>query len=240
MKSKEKSPRNYFDIEKNLEVAINSGHIIKLISYSMSDDVEKKLDSIIDSILIKYGKEDLKSMIYTCVKELAINGTKANLKRLFFEEKGLNILEEKDYEKGVQLYKSVMDEKNAMQYGLVAKDHGLFVRISFYHDEDGLRIEVMNNTLMTMQEERRLREKLAKTMTYNDLIEFYMENADNTEGAGMGMALIITLIKSSGIDPNLFRIITSGAETIARIEIPFKENYVSFRSKGSNRGKSFI
>lgn len=237
VEAKEK-PKSYYDIEKNIQIAINSGQIVRLISYSMSDDVEKKMDAIIQSILAKYNKEDLKSLVYTCIKELAINGTKANLKRLFFEEKGLDIHNEEDYEKGMKLYKEVMTEENAMKYGRIAREKGLFVKISFFHEPDGLRIEVINNTKMTPQEERRLRDKLAKTMKYNDLMDFYMDNADNTEGAGMGMALIITLLKGSNIDPNLFRIISKDNETVARIEIPFNSNYVSYRDRGTEGRKN--
>jgi len=57
-----------------------------------------------------------------------------------------------------------------------------------------------------------------------------MDNMDNTEGAGLGIALIMILLKNEGIDPNLFRIITHPDRTIARVEIPFSENYVSIRS----------
>ena len=61
------------------------------VSYAMSSDVENTLDKIISRILNKYKRPDLKSLVYTCTKELAINGTKANLKRIFFTEKGLDI-----------------------------------------------------------------------------------------------------------------------------------------------------
>ncbi|HCL55532.1 MAG TPA: histidine kinase [Spirochaetia bacterium] len=237
MESKKKL-LNYFDVEKNIQIAINSGQTIRVISYSMSDDIEKKIDAIIENILVKYGQPDHKSFIYTVIKELAINGTKANLKRIFFEEKGLNIHDEKDYEAGMQQYKEVMTEEMAVIYGQKAREKGLYVKISFFHEPDGLRIEIINSTKMTPQEEKRLRDKLAKTMTYNDLMEFYMDNADNTEGAGMGMALIITLMKSSEIDPNLFRIMSQEESTIARIEIPFNKNYISFRDRGQNARKS--
>ena len=233
----EKKMINYYDIERNLQVAINNGKVIRLISYSMSTDVEKKLDKVIHSILEKYDKVDLKSLIYTSVKELAINGTKANLKRVFFEEQGLEIANEDDYEKGMVLYKDQMTEEKAMEFGKKARESGLFVRISFFHDDTGLRIEVINNTSITPQEEKRLREKLSKIMQYDNLMEFYMDNQDNTEGAGMGLALVTTMLKGEQVDPNLFRIMTNEEKTIARVEIPFSEEFNSMRNKGENARK---
>lgn len=224
-------PLNYYDVEKNLQLAVNDGKIIHLVSYSMSNDIEKKLDKTIENILEKYNKTEMQGLIYTSVKELAINGTKANLKRIFFEEKGYDLDNPEDYDKGMVEYKEHMIEEKAIEYGKIAKQKGLFVRISFFHDPTGMRVEVINNTAITPQEERRLREKLAKIMKYEDLMEFYMENADNTEGAGMGLALITTMLKGEAIDPNLFRIITTKEQTTARIEIPFTADYISLRER---------
>jgi hypothetical protein len=211
---------DYFDVEKNLQIAVDDGKVIKVISYAMSSDVENTLDKIITTILDKYERADLKSLVYTCTKELAINGTKANLKRIFFEERNLDINNEADYEKGIELYKINMREELSILYGKKAKRNGLFVKISFVHTEDTLRIEVTNNTPIIPQEENRLRVKLANTMKYDDLMAYYLDNADDTEGSGMGIALIIILLKGENIDPNLFRIMTDSETTTARIEIP--------------------
>jgi hypothetical protein len=47
-----------------------------------------------------------------------------------------------------------------------------------------------------------------------------MDNADDTEGYGMGIALIVILLKSEKLDPNLFTIVTAPDTTTARIKIP--------------------
>lgn len=222
---------NYFDVEKNLQLAIDDGKIIRVISYAMSTDVENTLDKIIERLLAKYNKPELKSLLYTCTKELAINGTKANIKRIFFEENNLDIHKTRDYNKGMGLYKKMMKEEITLQYGKKAKRKGFFVKISFTHTADVLKVEVVNNTAITEQEQDRLRSKLAKTMQYDDLMQYYMENADDTEGSGMGLALIIILLKGEGLDPNLFRIAVRENLTNARIEIPMSKNYRTERDR---------
>ncbi|MBN2535221.1 MAG: hypothetical protein JXB88_20235 [Spirochaetales bacterium] len=220
---------DYFDVERNLQIAVDDGKVIRVISYAMSSDVENTLDKIISRILEKYNRQDLKGLVYTCTKELAINGTKANLKRLFFIENDLDITNEEDYIKGMNLYKDVMKEEITLQYGTKAKQQGLFVKISFVYNDDSLKIEVTNNTGITKQEENRLREKLKKTMKYDDLMQYYLDNADDSEGSGMGIALIIILLKGEHIDPNLFRMCINENLTTARIEIPMAGSFISKR-----------
>jgi hypothetical protein len=225
---------DYFDIEKNLQIAVDDGKVIRIISYAMTSDVENTLDKILERILEKYNRLDLKSLIYTCTKELAINGTKANLKRIFFEEYKLEINNENEYNEGMALYKKVMKEDVSINYGKKAKKKGLYVKISFLYNEDVLKIEVINNSAITIQEELRLREKMAKTMQYDDLMQYYIDNADDTEGEGMGIALIIILLKGENIDPHLFRIYAQDSKTIARIEIPMSKDYKTVRQKNEN------
>jgi hypothetical protein len=122
------------------------------------------------------------------------------------------------------------DEMNEV-YGIKSREKGVYVKIYLSHQPNGLCIEVENNTAIAPAEELRLREKMKKSMSYNDIAEFYMDNMDNTEGAGLGIALIMIMMKSEGLDPALFRIGTLEDRTIARVEIPFNAEYVSKRSQ---------
>lgn len=214
---------------KEIDLAIKKRKNIVIISYTMSDKTEQKIDKVIERILYSYKRDDLKYLFYTCVKELAINGIKANLKRLFFEENCLNIENPQHYEHGLVKYKETFNERIIFQKSPDIKKKGSYVKICFYHDPDGIRVEVVNNTSLTLQEESRLRDKLCRISKYENMIDFYEDNQDNTEGAGMGLALIATLLKNSGINPELFRIYTKDQHTIARIEFPLTENYISVR-----------
>jgi hypothetical protein len=73
-------------------------------------------------------------------------------------------------------------------------------------------------------------------MGYNDIAEFYLDQAmsgGETEGAGLGLALIIILLKGENVDPKYFRIMIDKERTVARMEIPFTDRFVSKRDLGS-------
>lgn len=199
----------------------------------INSQLEKYLLLLITEILKKYNKEKFTEMLYTIVKELAINAIKANQKRVFFEDHNLDILKENDYREGIILFKQSFSDNMSETYGQKCLENGIYVQIVFHFEDSGMYVEVTNNTPVIKAEEVRMRENMKKAMTYNDIAEFYMDNMDNTEGAGLGIALIMILMKNENLDPNLFRIITKPTETIARIEVPFTTDYVSLRNKGA-------
>ena len=223
--------KSFFELEQNIALKINDGDELILQASRMNQKVEKYILHTITRILEKLGQEKFIEMVYTITKELSINGMKANQKRIFFEENGLDINDPAQYDEGVARFKQEFSEEMNEVYGKKAVEMGIYVKIFFSYNSDGLCIEVINNTPIAPEEERRMREKMKKSMSYNDIAEFYMDNMDNTEGAGLGIALIMILMKGEDLDPNLFRIMTLDNKTIARVEIPFTENYVSKRSQ---------
>lgn len=223
--------KSFYEIEKDIEVAIESNKQINLISYALSEDMEKKLETVIEKILERFNRLDLKSTIYTCVKELAINGTKANIKKIYFDEIGIDANDPEEYNRGITLFKQHFSEQWLYEYGKKAKDHGYFVKIKFFYDDYGMRVEVSNNVAILPVDEKRLREKLAKAMQYEDIAQFYMEAADSTEGEGIGIALVVLLLKGEGIDPQFFRVGIINKFTTSRIEIPFSNEFQTIRRK---------
>ncbi|MDV6235874.1 histidine kinase [Leptospira ellisii] len=217
------------DISDNIRLTIENGKILSLKTHRMTHSVEEHIQEAVGLILDKVTHPTLVPTVYTIIKELAINACKANQKRIFFEEKGLDLNNASDYETGVLEYKKIFSEAMSERYGQKAKKEGYYCLISFYYSFDGIRIEVINNAPVTSQEEKSLREKLEKGMRYNDIAQFYLDNADNTEGAGIGLALILIMLKGEGIDPSYFRIIIREDVTIARLEIPLTPDFQSIR-----------
>jgi hypothetical protein len=68
-------------------------------------------------------------------------------------------------------------------------------------------------------------------MMFDNLVSFYLEHGDDTEGEGIGFALSVLLLKGENINPALFRVGSFDGRTIARIEVPFTEKFRSVRGK---------
>lgn len=210
-------------MQKRFENALKEGKVITLRFYSMDSFVETRLDNTIQQILEHYDHNEFYALIFTCAKELAINGLRANSKRMFFKKNDLNFLDEDEYKRALSLYEEEMTEQMHTVYQKAAKNKDIYVKIQFFHGKNGLRFDVTNNSELLSFDEKRLEEKQQEALKYNDLLDFYADHADRSDG--MGIALITNLLKQMGIDPKLFKYLRQEQSTLARIEIPFNDDY---------------
>lgn len=217
----DKNPDVYAGLKDNIRKAVENGRPLILRSYSVSDDVEVKLDAVIHMILSKFDKLDYKPLVYTITKELIINGTRANHKRIFFDEKNLTIEKEEDYVQGVHDFRVLLREEHLYRFGKIARDRGLRVDSKFTYDENHLYVEVSNNVSIAPPEESRLRHKLEDALKYESMVDFFMNHADAQEGAGLGLAMSITMLRSEGMDPKSLQIHSADGETVAQIDFQF-------------------
>jgi hypothetical protein len=221
------------DYSKELSRIIREGKTFNIKFYVMDNEIENKVETAINLLFDAYGKKDEYSgVVYTCVKELMINATKANLKRVLFEKNHVDIDNEDEYLSGMMEFRNLLNERAALNYLRELKIRDFWVYVKFVFNKDGIRIEVINNAHITAIEDKRLREKLKKAMGYDDIAQFYLDQGDEMEGAGMGIALIVMLLKGMAIDPALFRIgNTTQTHTFARLEIPLTPEYVTLRDR---------
>ncbi len=219
------------ELQQIVQNAVDAQKIISLVTYVMSDYGEKQLNIIIRTILKKFNREDLIDIAYTSAKELVINASKANLKRVLFERLTLNIEDEKDYETGMNYFSSHLSEDKIRSYAKSFKEKNLPVTATFYYSPDVLNIKVKNNFKLEPIEEKRIRDKFEKATSFASLLDFYVEHGDHTEGAGMGLTMVGILLDQTGIDKHSFSLYSSEKynETAAKLEIPLSATYVPKR-----------
>ncbi len=221
-------------VREQVEAAIARNKPIKIRAFAVLPVTEKGLNFIAEKILEKFGREDLLGPVYTSVKELAINGAKANIKHILFDEKNISMDDDAEYERGMAEFKQNMNENWVFSYALKARERNLFVDIIFDYNADRLIVEVINNRPISPKEDVRIRAKFAKSMEYDDIAQFYLEGGDASEGAGMGIVLVTMMLKAQGIDPHLFTIRSNYRDsTIAKVEFPLHENYLPERLRRS-------
>ncbi|MCZ8342524.1 MAG: hypothetical protein O9301_05800 [Leptospira sp.] len=207
-----------------VERAVQMGKKISMITHVMGDVGEAKLKFILQTILESVGRPDLMELFYTSAKELIVNSTKAAIKRIIFEEMRLNIQNLEDYEKGMKLFKTSLNERKFPAYKSKMKESGFLVKITCSYSPNKVDLEVKNNFPLLPVEAERVKEKFLNAKKYDNLFEFFMEHGDNTEGAGMGITMVEILLSQSGFDRRLFSIYSSERkkETVAKVEVPLE------------------
>lgn len=217
------------------EIIHNENRLV-VRAYGIFRTTEAFLREFVHNTMQKLGRPELGYTIEIIAKELINNAARANFKKIFFAEHGLKLDDPEHYEQGIRQFRETFSEEMFLEYSRKAQQAQLLVLTSFDYDEDRVILEIRNNVPMTREEERRAREKLRLAMAYDDMGQFILDNTDETEGAGLGIMLCLTTLRSSAIDPRLFSIATDfRTHTVARVELPLHENYVPLRKRYEQR-----
>lgn len=219
------------DLKSTITEAVNKNKIISFKTFLLSDYGENLLKLICETILTQFNRMDLMEICYSSAKELVINATKANVKRVLFKKMNLDINNPEDYEKGISEFKSNLTEDKIVQFKDDFIKYNFPVTATFYYSKDVMNIKVKNNFPLLPQEEERIRDKFKKATSFASLIDFFMEYGDSTEGAGMGITMVGILLDQSGINKHSFSLYSSDKynETVAKIEIPLSPSYIPKR-----------
>lgn len=184
-----------------------------------SDDMLILINSILARVLIRNDQLYLMNSLLTMVRELVVNALKANAKRIFFFKKGLNINDPADYKKGgVSFKEEIIGDFDFIRGDMVQGEYS--VTLSIVPQEDNIIISVRNNAVILPVEQRRINKRLALAAKCENFGDIYDEIEDDSEGAGLGLVLIIMFIKSMGLQVPSFRITSEGDSTVSSITIP--------------------
>ncbi|MBN2440079.1 MAG: HDOD domain-containing protein [Spirochaetales bacterium] len=205
--------------------AISNSIPIIIKTYKLSHDTELYIEKILGRFLSELGFEKLKNPLSYCLKELAVNAKKANTKRVYFMEKSLKIDSRDDYEEGMKNFKE--DTLSNINYYLEKqKERGLYIKVVFRTKKRSFYISVHNNVEITKSEHMRIFDRIARARAYRSITDAFTTVMDVTEGAGLGIIILILMLKKIGLTEDSFEIDVSEGETISRIIVPFSEIHI--------------
>ncbi|MDR0540476.1 MAG: HDOD domain-containing protein [Spirochaetaceae bacterium] len=210
---------NYVVNEASIKKAVQTGVPLNITTYTLPHDIEVKIEQTVAAFLRAAGQEKIKDYVTYCVSELAVNAKKANTKRVYFQEKGLDLGRPDDYKTGMLTFKKETMEHLA-HYLQLQKDQNLYIKINMYYKANSLQFEVRNNVRITRIEQVRIHEKLSRSRQYNSMEDAFAQIIDDSEGAGLGLVVIVLMLKKMGLGEECFEITDEGKETIARLTIP--------------------
>jgi len=114
--------------EVKIKKAIQSGLPLTITTYTLPKEIEVYIEEVIDAFLREMDQIKLKDYIIYCVQELVVNAKKANTKRVYFTERGLDINDNRDYELGMENFKNETIS-NIAHYLQMQKEKGLCIKV---------------------------------------------------------------------------------------------------------------
>ncbi|HPS58692.1 MAG TPA: HDOD domain-containing protein [Spirochaetota bacterium] len=184
-----------------------------------SDDMLILINSILARVLIRNDQLYLMNSLLTMVRELVVNALKANAKRIYFSKKNLDINNPEDYLKGgISFKEEIIGDFDFIRGDIIQGEFS--VSLSIIPGEDNTVISIRNNAAILPIEQQRINKRLALAAKCENFADIYNEIEDDTEGAGLGLVLIIMFIKSLGLQVSAFGISSDDDSTISSITIP--------------------
>jgi hypothetical protein len=206
-------------IVENLEQNKN----VSLSFYIMDEEIQHKVHFLAKKVLEKYDCLYLLDIVYSSLKELIINGIKANMKHHLMLMHEIKPEEEGKENGNLAPLKKMLRESQLPNFKEIAKKENLKVKVSVKHKDEKLIFQVQNNTPMTETEKQRIRNKFEKALEFDSIAEYYIQNADQMEGSGLGITMIVLMLKGAGIDPKMFSVkLHRSKQTLAKVEFPLK------------------
>ena len=209
------------DAAKVVEAA-RSSIPLTVKSYTLPHETEVYLEEILSVFLEEVGQERLRDPLAYCLRELAVNAKKANTKRVYFREKGLSLLSDGDYEEGMRSFKQETLD-NIGHFLELQKENGLYVKVIFHAMGGRLNLYVCNNAEIMKKEQFRIYDRIARSRAFDTLEEALTTVIDDSEGAGLGIVILVLMLKKIGLDEDAFDIETRNGETVARLVIPMDQ-----------------
>ncbi len=187
---------------------------------TLTPSVEALIIRIIHRYLEEYDILYIKDTVISVAKELINNAIKANLKRLYFKLKGLDISKTEDYRNGMEHFKQEAyhdDEQNFLEK---LKNSNFVVRVAFKTFGEQIHLSVINNIEILEAELKKIQSRISKAYKYKDISDAFEDVLDESEGAGLGLIMAMMLCKNTGLGPDSFKIFRKDDRTIATLSIP--------------------
>ncbi len=203
----------------NYKEAIKNGEDFYVQFSLNTPEVEEVLVKTLHRYLENYDILYMKDMLLTVLKEFINNAVKANVKRLYFKQKGLDIRNKDDYRSGMETFKEEVFSENSPLL-LQLPEAKLIVRVFFKILPDTIRLSVINNIPILEEELKKVESRIKKAYLYADISEAFEDVLDDSEGAGLGLIMALILFKNVGFPRESFGISTDGKITITKLMIP--------------------
>ncbi len=201
--------------------AARHGVPVVVTTHALPPETEVELEQTLALFLTELGQGELTDHLSYCLRELTGNAKKANTKRVYFAEKGLSLADPADYEKGMKTFKSDTVPHIA-RYLAEQEKQNLYIRVGFLIREHTFYLSVRNSASITARELTRVYDRIARSRAFDSMEDAFEESLDDTEGAGLGITILILMLRKMGLTEKSFDLSQAGTETVVSLTIPME------------------
>ncbi len=156
---------------------------------------------------------------HTVIKEFLQNGVKATQKRIFFKNNGLDI--DKNHKKAIEQFKESMSNGDIHSH-LLMEGMEFLVELSFQEiEQKSLLISVRNHGEMNSGEIKNVNFMIDRGRRTNEVSDLLSDETANKEGGGLGLSMIVILMKKLGLTPDCLYYEVKDAFTSFNVRIPY-------------------
>jgi len=200
--------------------------VFRVQLFDLFSSEEKQVRDAIYKITDAYGGRKLAPVVYTMVRELAVNALKAVYKKIFYERVIEELgIPEVSYAEWLDLFKAEIDAHRAENFSRIAREEGIGISVYLRFNEDALSIKIVNQGKPSDLEYERIQTAIEKSRQVANM-RALMDEQDvrdtHSEGAGMGIPMCIMTLKGLHISPDNFRIELKSSSTVASLELPWQ------------------
>ncbi len=192
---------------------------VELIFSSLDEDVMMALNALAVKALSMRDSLFILNSIITIIRELVENAQKANAKRVFFRKHGKNIHEAREYAEVMREYEGKIREMLRNLKEDLDKS-GLVVSVIFRFENGNLIVEVGNNIALLEDEKTRILTRMEMGEKSAHFLDIYGKIQDSTEGGGVGLVLILFMLRNMGIAPTALKLLQRDDYTWMQLRLP--------------------
>lgn len=214
--------------DKNIKVsrqkiaqAIEAQLPLVITTYTLTAPMLNYMREVLETFLDILGNGHMSAYLCYCLGELATNAKKANTKRAYFSERNLNLNDNTDYELGMKTFKD--DTLNNINHYLsLQKKMGLYIKLILHTRAGKIKLEIRNNTKLLFCEYKRIHDKLTRSQCYSNMEQIFDQILDPTEGAGLGIVIMVLMLKKMGFSEEHYQVLQDKDETVCRLILPLR------------------
>ncbi len=205
----------------SVQFAIKESKRLTFSFFKYKENERNFIETTLEKYLEDIGQISIANQISYCLHEQASNACKANSKRVYFNEKTINISNPADYQEGIKGFKDAIVNKQEHYFNL-RRSENLYIKFQIKRDTQNLYISIINNVGLTKEEESRINDKIKQGSKYSSIIDAFDDIHDQQEGAGLGIFTMLIMLKEIGLKENSLKIFSKNGETHSTMVIKYQ------------------